>query len=222
MLFEFPSDESTYRMEDQFMVGDALLVKPVTTAGAIHSEVYFAGNEKWFDFYDGQVKRGPGVQSVPSPAHKIPVYQRAGTVIPKREKPRRSSKEMENDPFTLVIALDSEGEASGRLYLDDGESFEYTRGDYILREFKVQGRVLTSRSLNRQGSEAEWSFIRRFSSLKVERIVFQGLSRPVSHVVIDGRPTAAESRHDVAGGQYVVVVSKANLSVGQDWSVTLL
>lgn len=204
------------------MVGDALLVKPVTKAGATHSEVYFAGKEKWFDFYDGQVKRGPGVQSVPSPAYKIPVYQRAGTVIPKREKPRRSSKEMENDPFTLVIALDSEGEASGRLYLDDGETFEYTRGDYILREFKVQGWVLTSRSLNRQEPEAEWSFIRRFSSLKVERIVFQGLSRPVSHVVIDGRSTAAESRHDIAGGQYVVTVSKAHLSIGQDWSVTLL
>lgn len=222
MFFEFPSDELTYRMDDQFMVGDALLVKPVTTAGATHSEVYFAGNEKWFDFYDGQVKRGPGVQSVPSPAYKIPVYQRAGTIIPKREKPRRSSKEMENDPFTLVIAVDSNGEASGRLYLDDGESFEYTRGDYILREFKVQGRVLTSRSLNRQESETEWSFIRRFSSLKVERIVFQGLSGPVSRVVIGDRPTAVESGHDVAGGQYVVVVSKANLPIGQDWSVTLL
>lgn len=222
MFFVFPRDESTYRMDDQFMVGDALLVKPVTTAGATHSEVYFAGNEKWFDFYDGQVKRGPGVQSVPSPAYKIPVYQRAGTIIPKREKPRRSSKEMENDPFTLVIAVDSNGEASGRLYLDDGESFEYTRGDYILREFKVQGKVLTSRSLNHQESETEWSFIRRFSSLKVERIVFQGLSGPVSRVVIGDRPTAVESRHDVAGGQYVVVVSKANLPIGQDWSVTLL
>ncbi|KAF8937068.1 hypothetical protein BGZ47_009200 [Haplosporangium gracile] len=216
MFFEFPSDESTYRMEDQFMVGDALVVKPVTTAGATHSEVYFAGNDKWFDFYDGQVKRGPGVQSVPSPAYKIPVYQRAGTIIPKREKPRRSSKEMENDPFTLVIAVDSKGEASGRLYLDDGETFEYTRGDYILREFKVQGKVLTSRSLNRQESETEWSFVQRFSSLKVERIVFQGLSEFVSRAVIDGRPTAVESRHDVAGGQNVVIVRKADLSIGQD------
>jgi alpha 1,3-glucosidase len=221
MFFEFPSDEATYRMEDQFMVGEALLVKPVTTAGATQSEVYFAGNEKWFEFYDGQVKQGPGVQSVSSPAYKIPVYQRAGTIVPKRETPRRSSKEMENDPFTLVVALDSKGEAYGRLYLDDGESYEYSRGDYILREFKVQGSVLTSRSLNRQESETEWSFIRRYSSLKVERIVFQGLSEPVSRVVIDGRPTVVESWHDVAGKQHVVIVSRANLSIGQDWSVSL-
>ncbi|KAF9127236.1 hypothetical protein BGW39_006025 [Mortierella sp. 14UC] len=222
MFFEFPSDELTYRMEDQFMVGNALLVKPVTTAGATHSDVYFAGNERWFDFYDGQVKQGPGVQSVPSPAYKIPVYQRAGTIVPKRETPRRSSKEMENDPFTLVIALDSHGEASGRLYLDDGESFEYTRGDYFLREFKVERMVLTSRSLNSHESESEWSFIRRFSTLKIERIVFQGLSRPVSRAVVGGRAITVDSRHDVAGGQYVVAINRANLFIGQDWSVALL
>ncbi|KAG0208495.1 hypothetical protein BGX33_006203 [Mortierella sp. NVP41] len=221
MLFEFPNDETTYRMDDQFMVGDALLVKPVTAAGVTHSEVYFAGSEKWFDFYDGQVKRGPGVQLVPSPAYKIPVYQRAGTIIPKREKPRRSSKEMDNDPFTLVIALDSDGKAAGRLYLDDGESFDYSRGDYIFREFKVQGGVLSSRSLNPKESEAEWSFIRRSSSLKVERIVFQGLREPVSRVVIDGRLTTVDSRHDIAGGHYVAILPKVYLSIGQDWEVAL-
>ncbi|KAG0381051.1 hypothetical protein BGX24_000029 [Mortierella sp. AD032] len=149
-------------------------------------------------------------------------HQRAGTIVPKRETPRRSSKEMESDPFTLVIALDSHGEASGRLYLDDGETFEHTRGDYILREFKVQQRVLTSRSLNMHESETEWSFIQRFSSLKIERIMFQGLNRPVSRVVIGGRTIAVNSRYDAGGGQHAVVVDKAHLSVGQDWTVTLL
>ncbi len=42
----YPEDRLTFAMDDQFMVGDGLLVKPVTTAGASSIEVYFPGNNE--------------------------------------------------------------------------------------------------------------------------------------------------------------------------------
>lgn len=40
---------------------------------------------------------------------------------------------MVNDPFTLIVALDEGGKASGDLYLDDGHSFAFTKGAYLHR-----------------------------------------------------------------------------------------
>ena len=48
------------------------------------------------------------------------VYQRGGTIIPKKERVRRSSALMRHDPYTLVVALDRAGRATGTLYIDDG------------------------------------------------------------------------------------------------------
>ena len=60
--------------------------------------------------------------------HQVPVYQRGGTIVPKRERVRRSAALMHQDPVSLVVAPDRDGKAKGRLYLDDGESFKYREG----------------------------------------------------------------------------------------------
>ncbi|KAG0052953.1 hypothetical protein BGZ83_001879 [Gryganskiella cystojenkinii] len=224
MFMEFPEDEAVFGMDDQYMVGDALLVKPVTKAGVTHSTVYFAGSEKWFDIKDYSVEQGPGPKEVASPANKIPVYQRAGTIIPRRERPRRSSKAMENDPFTLVIALDSKGEAKGKIYLDDGESFDYEKGDYILREFKVSNGVLSSRDLKAaevQGKNSE--FIKRTGALRVERLVILGSTTAIKSVTGTGGSTApVECVKPAFGGSgYVCTVKEPQVSIGEDFELRL-
>lgn len=41
-----------------------------------------------------------------SPLEKIPVFMQGGSIIPKKERPRRSSSQMADDPFTIVVAAD--------------------------------------------------------------------------------------------------------------------
>ncbi|KAF9576907.1 hypothetical protein EC968_000032 [Mortierella alpina] len=212
MFTEFPEDEAVFGMDDQYMVGNALLVKPVTKPGATRSSVYFAGNEKWFDIKDYSVEQGPGVKEVDSPANKIPVYQRAGTIIPRRERPRRSSKAMENDPFTLVIALDSKGEAKGRIYLDDGETFNYEQGDYILREFSVANGVLRSRDLRTAGTGKASEFVQRVGALRIERLVILGATKPLKSAECGASP--------VSGG-YVCTVKEPQVAIGKDFEVEI-
>jgi len=48
-----------------------------------------------------------------------------------RDRPRRSTATMVNDPYTLVVALDEQGKALGDLYIDDGRSFAFTEGQYL-------------------------------------------------------------------------------------------
>jgi alpha 1,3-glucosidase len=48
------------------------------------------------------------------------------------------------DPFTLIIAVDSNETAEGELYVDDGESFDYATGGYVQKKFKFTRDGLTS------------------------------------------------------------------------------
>ncbi|KAG0258249.1 hypothetical protein BG011_003404 [Mortierella polycephala] len=219
MFVEFPEDEAVFGMDDQYMVGNALLVKPVSKPGVTRSTVYFAGTEKWFGIKDYSVEQGPGAKEVASPADKIPVYQRAGTIVPKRERPRRSSKAMENDPFTLVIALDSNGEATGRIYLDDGESFDYQTGDYILREFKVADKVLTSRNLKPADAGETSEFVKRAGALRIERLVVLGSTVPLKEVTVDGRAVQVECSQAPTDGSYVCTVKEPKVLIGEDFSI---
>ena len=89
------------------MIGSDLLVAPVLAAGVNTVHVYFPGKQPWYDIDTYFSRTGPGRKSVSAPLRKIPVFQRGGSIIPRKMRVRRSSSLMKNDPFTLVAALDS-------------------------------------------------------------------------------------------------------------------
>lgn len=53
------------------------------------------------------------------------LYIRGGTIFARKDIARRSSSAMKYDPFTIVLALNSDNTAEGSLYVDDGDSFDY-------------------------------------------------------------------------------------------------
>lgn len=80
----------------------------------------------YYDYFTHYAHRGAAKGKhivVPAALHQIPLFIRGGSIIPTRERRRRSSPLMKLDPFTLRIALDKKGSAQGELYLDDGETF---------------------------------------------------------------------------------------------------
>ena len=83
----------------------------------------------WYDVTTAQPVTGGASRTIETPIHQIPVFQRGGSIIPKKMRVRRSSSAMANDPYTLIIALSTDqtqagGSATGDLYLDDGHSFD--------------------------------------------------------------------------------------------------
>jgi hypothetical protein len=108
-------------------------VKPVLHPGQTSTEVYLPGQEPWYDVetFVGYMPNGGNSLTVQTPIDTMPVFQRGGSIIPRQLRVRRSSSLMSQDPYTLFIALDTHGEASGELYLDDGHSFEYQQGFFL-------------------------------------------------------------------------------------------
>jgi len=130
------------------MVGSSLLVAPVLTKGATQVNVYFPGDTLWYDIWSHEKLDISGSSNYAAPYEKIPVFQRGGTIIPRRERVRRSAALMHDDPITLVVAPDREGKASGTLYLDDGQSFAYQQGAKLYIQFtwdngKMQAKMIS-------------------------------------------------------------------------------
>ncbi|KAH9308324.1 hypothetical protein KI387_036235, partial [Taxus chinensis] len=176
LWMEFPSDELTFSNDETFMVGGSLLVHGVYNEGATSVSVYLPGSQYWYDLRTGAVYTGGEHYKLDVSDESIPAFQQGGTIVPRKDRFRRSSTQMARDPYTLVIALNQSLEAEGELYVDDGRSYDYEKGEYIHRRFVFSNGRLTSVNLASDKSNKK-SFS---SNCSVERIVLLGLKPKIS------------------------------------------
>ena len=87
MFSEFPDDANTFAMDDQWLVGASLLVKPATAEGQTSVDVYLPlshDTDGWYDL--NTLVRAPvvagGVVTVDTPLEALPVYIRSGNALP--------------------------------------------------------------------------------------------------------------------------------------------
>lgn len=129
LMWEFPDEPWLLDADRQFMLGSAILVTPVLEEGATTVDGVFPGigsGTVWYDWYKQTsvtgVEAGQNV-TIEAPLGHIPVYVRGGNVVPMHE-PGLTTAAVRASPWSLLVALDTSGEANGGLYLDDGESLE--------------------------------------------------------------------------------------------------
>jgi len=209
---EFPEDKDSFAYDKSFLLGNALLVVPVTSKGQWSTVVYFPGHGTvWYDVISGFAHKGGNAATVKSPIEKIPVFQRSGTIVPRRMRARRSSTAMARDPYTLVVALDPESSAVGTLYTDDGVTFDYQKGAFVHRLFRFQDRTLWSDEFLKGTGE---------TACTVERVVIYGAPASTSAVLTteDGQKRTLEVSQQ--GG--ALVIRKPDALIAQDWSIELI
>jgi alpha-glucosidase len=124
LFYEFPDDSAVLAVEDQVMVGPALLAAPVLERGAREREVYLPAGV-WTSFHDGARFAGPRTLRVAAPLESMPLFVRGGSVLPTRS-PVRHTREKPAEP--LVLEVFTGGDADFELVEDDGESTDYRRG----------------------------------------------------------------------------------------------
>lgn len=145
---------------------------------------------------------------------RFAVYQRGGTIIPKKERVRRSSSLMRDDPYTLVVALDKSGRANGTLYIDDGISFEYREaGKKLYMQFAFEGTRLTGHQLEKPGYETRsW----------LERVVVVGAGADLGSAKASLK-TPSRGEVELATSydarKSVLTVRKPGVNMAEDWEI---
>ncbi|KAF2893060.1 hypothetical protein ILUMI_13106 [Ignelater luminosus] len=146
LVYEYPTQTDLFDIDDEILIGSSILAHPVTKSGATTENVFLPGGAKeiWYDIEDYRPLPGTGYLSIPVTMDKVPVYYRGGSIIPRKDRPRRASTLTHDDPFTLYVALDNNKRAEGTLYIDDYQSFDYKNKKYLYIKFVYENGKLTS------------------------------------------------------------------------------
>jgi alpha 1,3-glucosidase len=210
MWYEFPQDEGTYGKDDQHLVGDSLLVHPVTQPSTTKVTMYFPGDELWYDIWNGDKFDVHGEMNFAAPYDKIPVFQRGGTIVPRRERIRRSATVMHDDPLSLYVAVDKSGKAEGTLYLDDGKSFGYRDGKSI-----YIGMVYDNGNLQAKMIKPALTT----TKVWLEKVVIQGVKSRSGNCKVDSPSGVASVGATYDYQKEMLVVRKPGVNLGMEWSI---
>uniref|UniRef100_A0A452FV71 Glucosidase alpha, neutral C n=1 Tax=Capra hircus TaxID=9925 RepID=A0A452FV71_CAPHI len=211
---EFPNELETFSVEDEYMLGSALLVHPVTEPKASVVDVFLPGSsEIWYDSKTFAHWKGACTVKIPVTLDAIPVFQRGGSVVPIKTTIGRSTGFMTDSPYGLRVALSTKGSAMGEFYLDDGHSFQYLhRKQFLHRKFSFSSGVLTNSCADKTGHYS--------SKCVVEQILVLGLKKQPSSVtahLADG--TAQPVAFTYHATTSTLNLETLSLNVGADWKV---
>lgn len=126
LVIDYQDDPNVYNITDQYMLGDALMICPVTTKGAQTRVVYLPKGE-WYDFHSGKKFSGGQWLNIVTPLDVLPMFVRAGSIIA-RQPVMSYVGEKTVDRLTLDIFPGEKGHFV--LYDDDGKSLDYLSGKY--------------------------------------------------------------------------------------------
>ncbi|CAZ81178.1 unnamed protein product [Tuber melanosporum] len=224
----FPDDEAGFAIDDQFFLGGTgLLAKPIVKESATKTTVYFPDDQVYYDYFDHTTYHRKGHHEVSAALEEIPLFMRGGHIIPRKDRPRRSSGLMKYDPYTLVIAVSSEGTADGVLYVDDGETYAHQSGAYIHRAFTFSYGDNTLRSGNLHPEPAKAAaYNKDMRSVRVERIVIVGIGKEwAAKKVVEVKQGSKTWKAKIVytegkdGKANTAVVRDPKVSITKDWSV---
>jgi len=133
LAFDFREDANIKSIPDQYMFGPAFLVNPVTERGKEKRSVYLPKSTKWFDFWTGQTFDGGQAIDAPAPVETIPLYIKAGSVIPMGPFLQYAT-EKPADPLEIRIYPGADG--SFILYEDENDTYNYEKGAFSTIFFK--------------------------------------------------------------------------------------
>ena len=145
---DYPNDPEVRDLSDQWMLGPALMACPVYEYGARERSVYFPEGG-WYDFYTGQYIEGGQRLTVPAPYERMPLYVRAGSILPVGPAIEWTDEDVPDHVTFLVYAGKN---AEFTFYEDDGTSYGYEKGEYstIHARWDDGSRIFTLE--NREGS----------------------------------------------------------------------
>ncbi|PPQ96021.1 hypothetical protein CVT25_013883 [Psilocybe cyanescens] len=173
--FKYPKDANTFAIDHQFFYGDSILVSPVVEDDTTSVSIYLP-RDTFYDFTTLAPVQGAGsfVKLDNVNFTQIPLHIKSGVVLPLRAKSAMTTVQLRKTDFELVVAPNARGQASGALYIDDGESLVVSSSTNVKFAFANGKLDVSGRFGYRTG-------------VKVERVRFLGVTSNPSRVTVDGR-----------------------------------
>ncbi len=143
LVMDFPADAYAIKLNDEYMFGKSILVCPVTEpmyskegkedfSTVKTKSVYLPKGSDWYDFWTGEKFEGGKTISKETPLDLIPLYVKAGTILPVGPKVQYATEKKWD---TLEIRIYEGADGTFTLYEDEGDNYNYEKGMYSVIDF---------------------------------------------------------------------------------------
>ncbi|RBL94084.1 glycoside hydrolase family 31 protein [Chitinophaga flava] len=198
LAFVAQHDPATHNCSHEFMLGDALLISHVSEEGMKEKNVYLPEG-KWYYFWNDKVYTGRQNITVPTPLEEMPLFVKAGAVVPRYPEMQYTHE----TPVTemLLHVYYGEGVVKSVLYEDAGDHYGYKNGQYNVINFK-------------QVSTADQFVLKKKYYVNYEvsythhRIFLHGLPFQAATVTVDGTVISLNSDNYLSDGSISFIADR--------------
>jgi alpha-glucosidase len=185
-----PNEPGASQVDDQFFIGDDLLVAPLFNDQGDRKVTLPKG--LWYDFFaeTPPVPGGREIERKSVPLDRLPVYVRAGAVIPLGPAMQHTG-EKPVDPLSVNVygfsasdMVDGERTNEFALYEDDGTSNDYQNGKFQRTALRLH-QTLEGVRFDVVGTSGDAQF--RAVAERAYRFTFRGVLGAVTSVQLDGK-----------------------------------
>ncbi len=178
MFLEFPGQARVAGNDEEFMFGRSLLVAPKVWS---FTDPYFVAlpDGDWYDYWTGAKITGEHSLKVDPPLGTLPVYVRAGSIIP-QQPVVQNVDETPHGP--LILRVYPGPQCQGGLYMDDGNTLAYQKGQTMRVSFTCDA---SADHVNVEISAPTGPYRPWFKDVQLE---IYGVSGNVKSVSADGHP----------------------------------
>lgn len=121
MYYEWPEEREAYRVPNQFLFGQSLMVCPITEPARPETGLAkvraWLPEGRWFDIFSGQIYTGGRLMTLWREMADYPVLAREGAILPLSDEERA-----DRNPASLTLMVFPGKSNEYILYEDDGES----------------------------------------------------------------------------------------------------
>ena len=208
-------DEDSLYIDKQFLFGPALMVSQVLESNTDQLTVYFPPG-KWYDWFTHKVieSADTGVnKTLSTPKDKIQLHILGGHILT-TQSPGMTTSECRKGAYSLIIALDKNTNAQGRLYIDDGITLDTKIYVYIQYSAKVDSGSLTITATPNKGSENGLNF--DMPDLTTVNVL--GLAKSPTKVELNGEIVKTD-QYTFSDGN--LVVKDLTVKMEEEWSIKI-
>lgn len=164
LVMDWRTDPKVLDIGDEYMFGPAFLVSPVWKEGAKKREVYLPGATGWYDFWTGEEVQGGQELEVETPIEKLPLFIRAGSIVPLGPEIEYAGQKMDE---AIEIRVYRGADGTFTLYEDEGDSYKYEQGKYAVIPMRWNEAAGTLTLGKRSGEFPEMTRSRKFHIILV-------------------------------------------------------
>ncbi|MFD0990494.1 glycoside hydrolase family 31 protein [Mariniflexile jejuense] len=195
VLFD-QADTHTHYRNDEFIFGEKILACPITEPNAKGRRMYFPVGD-WYNFWNNEVLEGGQELWVDADLDSMPIFVKAGSIIPKYPI-QQYVGEKTIDELILDVYYKL-GEETSQVFEDAQDGYDYIKGRYSLRNFKLVGKE--NNVIIQQFKSGK--YITPYETLKIK---LHGLPFKISKIQIDNEEALFE---DVKlNGDNTIIVNK--------------